>query len=1028
MSTKTVPANLPADITAQNEELLRIVEKQRIVIQNLQKSLALMTDERDNLLERNQDLEQERLVNGHGNNARTSDGPVPPPRSPYRQNTSSPSHQQSQDAGCATVWEPTLPSTYSYDRKPALEQGGGSNSPPSNHHQEPPSPPQLQTSRSMTTNESARIDDNRNGYISQQQQDYRNAEAYKDEQQQRKHAEEQARRQREEQAQRQREQEEQARLQRQADEQARRQREQEAYVEEQTRLHRQAMEEQMRRQRQDSYNESQPRRQQRQQDTHTEEQTRWHRYQSQEELQQHHAVSSSDIHQQQQQQQQETYYAYTTDEPQSPALPSTPRIHEGQHGPFTPGPMAGISVKILGSNIFTNDKNQEVIAFTISVRGKTSDDPNAVPQEQWRIQKHYSDFLALDAQLKSHDRSVEQHIGKLPDRALFATHAPNKVDQRKLAMEQYLQHAISSLQLTEITATVICEFLSSNVIDKSLYTKVSKYRQGYLSKRGKNFGGWKSRFFILDGPDLKYYESEDGQYLGSIRLTEAQIGKQKATEQSGSSKDQPSFKHGFIIVEPKKSAPGGLARHVLCASSDDDRDAWVEAMSQHVDQEAVNKRKKGNEKGSSSKNDIKPVLGTVEHQRSGLDEAHYAQLMNLTNMNRQEDDNGKKDKNNNQRKGFWSKKMFAGSSNNNNNNRAATTPAGKDGRKEAEPLGAKQVFGIPLEDAIRVAKVKDEYEIPAIVYRCIDYLEAKNAIQEEGIYRLSGSASKIRSLKAKFNEEGDVDLLNAEEYYDIHAVSGLLKMWFRELPGNVLTNELLKEFLNVMDLIDRRERIHELGRLVSLLPLANYTLLRTLSVHLIRVVQNAGQNKMTMRNVGIVFSATLGIPTGILHLLLAEFDYIFWTNDGTNNSNNPPASPVNVNGFTPQQQPSQYQPPLLPTQKAATSGPTGNRLQSIREEGRSNRNSVSYMCGAPQSIVGLERATGVIEESDDDDLDLTDDFNEEEHHGYRTAERQPYLQPQQMHANPTTPTYHHHSPPPVVDPHHLASQASRYYY
>lgn len=204
-----------------------------------------------------------------------------------------------------------------------------------------------------------------------------------------------------------------------------------------------------------------------------------------------------------------------------------------------------------------------------------------------------------------------------------------------------------------------------------------------------------------------------------------------------------------------------------------------------------------------------------------------------------------------------------------------------------------------------------------------------------------------------------MDLLSAEEYYDIHAVSGLLKMWFRELPGNVLTNELLKEFLNVMDLIDRRERIRELGRLVSLLPLANYTLLRTLSVHLIRVVQNAGQNKMTMRNVGIVFSATLGIPTGILHLLLAEFDYIFWTSDG-NSNNNPPVSPVNVNGFTPQPQPqpSQYQPPLLPTQKATTTttgGTTGSRLQSIREEGRSNRNSVSYMCGAPQSIVGLER-------------------------------------------------------------------------
>lgn len=370
MSTKTIPTNLPADITAQNEELLRIVEKQRIVIQNLQRSLALMTDERDNLLERNQDLEQERLVNGHGSNTRTSDGPVPPPRSPYRQNTSSPSNQQSQlDTGCATVWEPTLPSTYSYDRKPALEQNGSSST-QNSHHQEPSSPQQLQTSRSMTTNEQSRMDD---GHITQQQHDP------KDEQQ-RKYAEEQARR----------------------------QREQEAYVEEQTRLHRQAMEEQMRRQRQQqdssSYNDSQPRRQ-RQQDTQAEEQqqARWHRYQQDE--QQHHAVTSSDIHVDEQtrlyhHQQQEAYYAYTTDEPQSPALPSTPRTSEGQHGPFTSGPMAGISVKVLGSNIFTNDKGQEVIAFTISVRGKTSDDPNAAPQEQWRIQKHYSDFLALDAQVQ----------------------------------------------------------------------------------------------------------------------------------------------------------------------------------------------------------------------------------------------------------------------------------------------------------------------------------------------------------------------------------------------------------------------------------------------------------------------------------------------------------------------------------------------------------------------------------------------------------------------------------------------------
>ena len=33
------------------------------------------------------------------------------------------------------------------------------------------------------------------------------------------------------------------------------------------------------------------------------------------------------------------------------------------------------------------------------------------------------------------------------------------------------------------------------------------YKEGFLTKRGKNFGGWKTRFFVLQGPSLEYYES-----------------------------------------------------------------------------------------------------------------------------------------------------------------------------------------------------------------------------------------------------------------------------------------------------------------------------------------------------------------------------------------------------------------------------------------------------------------------------------------------------------------------------------------
>ena len=75
--------------------------------------------------------------------------------------------------------------------------------------------------------------------------------------------------------------------------------------------------------------------------------------------------------------------------------------------------------------------------------------------------------------------------------------------------------------------------------------------------------------------------------------------------------------------------------------------------------------------------------------------------------------------------------------------------------------------------------------------------------------------------------------------------------------------------------MDPQERIRELSYLIAALPLANYSLLRALTAHLILIVQNSNANKMTMRNVGIVFSPTLGIPAGVFSLMLGEFNRVF---------------------------------------------------------------------------------------------------------------------------------------------------------
>jgi len=98
-----------------------------------------------------------------------------------------------------------------------------------------------------------------------------------------------------------------------------------------------------------------------------------------------------------------------------------------------------------------------------------------------------------------------------------------------------------------------------------------------------------------------------------------------------------------------------------------------------------------------------------------------------------------------------------------------------------------------------------------------------------------------------------------------------------------------------IDFVDAQERIKELSLLISQLPLANYSLLRALTAHLILIVQNSHVNKMTMRNVGIVFSPTLGIPAGVFSLMLGEFNRVFNVDESEAHGEEPDDSPARRN-------------------------------------------------------------------------------------------------------------------------------------
>jgi RalA-binding protein 1 len=76
---------------------------------------------------------------------------------------------------------------------------------------------------------------------------------------------------------------------------------------------------------------------------------------------------------------------------------------------------------------------------------------------------------------------------------------------------------------------------------------------------------------------------------------------------------------------------------------------------------------------------------------------------------------------------------------------------------------------------------------------------------------------------------------------------------------------------------ERSKKIQSFNVLVHKLPMNNFELLSRMSSFLIEIVENSQVNKMTVRNVGIVFAPTLNIPAPLIAFFLTDFKDIFGT-------------------------------------------------------------------------------------------------------------------------------------------------------
>lgn len=59
----------------------------------------------------------------------------------------------------------------------------------------------------------------------------------------------------------------------------------------------------------------------------------------------------------------------------------------------------------------------------------------------------------------------------------------------------------------------------------------------------------------------------------------------------------------------------------------------------------------------------------------------------------------------------------------------------------------KPIFGIDLLVQLR----RDNLSLPVILIKCVEYVEQKNGLESQGIYRMSGLQAKVKALKQSFD-------------------------------------------------------------------------------------------------------------------------------------------------------------------------------------------------------------------------------------------------------------------------------------
>ncbi|KAI4884110.1 hypothetical protein NFI96_032758, partial [Prochilodus magdalenae] len=166
------------------------------------------------------------------------------------------------------------------------------------------------------------------------------------------------------------------------------------------------------------------------------------------------------------------------------------------------------------------------------------------------------------------------------------------------------------------------------------------------------------------------------------------------------------------------------------------------------------------------------------------------------------------------------------------------------------------IFGVPLTTLLENDQKKfPGSKVPLVFKKLLSKLE-QTGLQTEGILRVPGSASRVKHLRQELDTKFYEDRFDWEQVRHNDA-AGLLKMFIRELPHPLLTQQHMPAFTAAQNISSPKHQLQALHLLILLLPEVNRDTLKALLEFLSKVVAYEDKNRMSLWNVSMIVAPNL---------------------------------------------------------------------------------------------------------------------------------------------------------------------------